>query len=595
VPTAALAAAASRPSAGFNPLVSIPGSTKKVSASTAETTGATVNGSNQITLADASSFAAGHGLSVGAVARLVVTGPATLSGQLRIRVHSFDYMVDVVAGDSAQTVAGKIAATAMRGANGAPTDTGSGWEVVFRTKTRTAAPWIEYYWADPNGTGVTFAAIGAVGVEVLFDGQLFEVVSKSGNVVTLSGAASASWAGLLVVHDDKPALADMCAAISTGTKLTLPANLTCRCEAGGGIGLSQSQVTLDANNLKIDLWGYAQGWGVGAAYADIYGVVPITAGKTKESTQVQVPSSAGYSVGDMVTLIFGNDPALPVIDVAGYGATATRSDQFKRCAVVEVTGVPDGTHLQFDPPLFDDFSGVVGYVSAAMPQVRQTGLENLWVDFTNCRSPFMASFYQANECWGHNLRLTNGKSFMLGVTLCRRTQLRKLFLDRVPGVGTNKWGISLSQCTNCLVEDSIIYKVAPFVEMGTASAGNAFVYNTIIYSEDDAESGAGADFNYHYAGCSHNLFSHNWINGAFHLAPAHRAQPLRREQRLAARAGRGALCDPAEAVHPPRLHRGQPVSLVALVAVGRARHALWRPQHRQPRQQRRHGHGQQLA
>lgn len=525
VPNSVLAAAAARGSAGFDPTVSIPGTTKIVAASMVETTGTTTSGSNQLTVASAASFSAGHGITLGAVLRLKVTGGATTNGQILLRLQAWDYFVDVLAGDSAQTVANKIAAITWRGTSTSPVDTGSGWEIKLYSQCRATAPWNDLHWANPQGTGVTFAALGQMqsdnpapsGIELMYYGQVFEVVSKSGNVITLDGNASASWSGLRVAHDDGAALAAMSAAIPENTKLTLPANLTVRTETTA-FSLSGSNRTLDGNGIKIEPWGFGGGIGMSPASGDtaLHAVATITGGKTKASSSIAVSSSSGYAVGDMVLLAFGNNYSQPVLGVTGYDVTPERGlDKAIRGAIVEITAIPDGTHLQFSPPLVDDFSAVTGLVSNAMAQVRNSGLENFWVDHANNRAVGAGSLYQTNQCWIHNGRVSNGRNYMPGIAKSRKSEFVNFFYDRMAGLGTNRQGLNAANATACLFMNCRVYGMAPLVEVNGYTSWCAFIYNTYIYSEQDGVSGAGADFNIHTPHSSHNYIAHSWCNGAF--------------------------------------------------------------------------------
>jgi hypothetical protein len=533
VPNAVKSAAASRTVVSYNPLVSIPGSTKIVSNSKAQTTGSATSGSNQITVADASTFAVGHCIEIGSIVQFRIMGGCVNTGTLKLNISNHSYNVPLTAGQTAQQVATEIAAIpTFRGVFSAPVSDGGGWLVVARTQID------DFGFANfpghaifEQGTGVTFDPIGYsyegvnYGVVSTFTGKRAEVTAKVGNVLTLSQTIPGTVTDVLVNHDDGPAVQAAINALSANEKLVMPSGLDLRIGTQFSIS-DKDDITVDMNYAHCDLWGSASSSSVSHSGDGYYNQTPaaqVTAGATKGSTSVTVTSSAHWSVGSVFKFNFGNDTALPVI-AGGYDNTTSAEGGYyyggQRDMYAIITGIPNGTTIEFDPPLYEDFSGVITYAWGDSPVIKRTGFENCTYDAINSAAGSHGGLYYAYACWLKNVKVSNGRNAMMGTTHSLKCEMDGVFADRIAGGGTNKLGIAVGGTTNFLLVNSIMYGMAPLSEVNGAT-WSAFAYNAMLYSEDDNVSAPGADFNIHAAHPSYNLVEGLWINGGFILDGYH--------------------------------------------------------------------------
>lgn len=96
--------------AGINVKVSIPSSSYIAAGVDTQTTGTATGGSTTVSLADASSYAVGHGIRFGndTVMHLVITGGASSSGTATLTINGTAYNVSVTSGDTIAQVATKF-------------------------------------------------------------------------------------------------------------------------------------------------------------------------------------------------------------------------------------------------------------------------------------------------------------------------------------------------------------------------------------------------------------------------------------------------------------------------------------------------------
>lgn len=511
VANAVRAEAATRTEVSYSPLVSIPGTTKKVAASKVETRGSITSGSASVPLASAASFAVGHGVSLCGVARLIVTAGASASGQVRIVLNLWDYYVDVAAGDSVAQVAAKIAAMTWRG-EATAINLGDGtWEVRFYLRSRAVNFVSEWFNAYGQTTGVTFAAIGHDKVEVPYMGQFAEVTAVSGNTLTLDAAADATHANIYVAHDDGPAMQAAFDGLTPGKKLTFPSGISLRAETA--FHLRSNRATVIAPAMDVELWGFAQSSSIGATGGPpVYVSERVLGGMTKGSTSVQISNSAGYAVGDFIQIQLGNLRSQPVLASQGYDVTLAEQRPM-RVLMVEVTAIPDSTHLSFFPPVPQDHSSVVCFLTTPWTVAHGSGIEGIRFSAANTRSNGQGGIIGV-DCWFSDVKVSQGKNFMPGFFGALRCTMSRCFLDRMAGTGPGRQGLNMAACTGCLFEDGIVYGMAPLTEFNAGAIWSAVVGSAFIISTDGSDL-AGADINLNHS--AHNSFilvEGCWIQGA---------------------------------------------------------------------------------
>ncbi len=221
----------------------------------------------------------------------------------------------------------------------------------------------------------------------------------------------------------------------------------------------------------------------------------VTGGLAKGSTQLTLADTSAYSVGQMVNVAGTNDPTLPVIHVSGYDNTRTQ--------MVRITA-KTATTLTISPGLYTDYSAATTTtVTQMLFQSDGVGIEDLTLDCTNGGTPFGIEFEQCYASWIKNVHVKKAGNYLVFLLNSLQCELRHSFLDQLLTAGTNGAGLLMNGSCGDLIEDNIIYRAFPLMEINFGSSGNVFAYN---FLEDSTVFGVvGAAINANHA--PHNAFN----------------------------------------------------------------------------------------
>lgn len=220
----------------------------------------------------------------------------------------------------------------------------------------------------------------------------------------------------------------------------------------------------------------------------------ITGGLTKGSTQITMANTAAYNVGAIVQLTFANDTNYPVVHVSG--------GKNLRQQKVRITG-KTATSLSFTPALYTNYNPTGARALAAQLQTDGVGIEDMTVDCSNSGAVFGIQFEQCYGSWIKNVKVRRAKSYSVFLYDSLQCEMRTTHLDEIQNSGTNGAGLLMQGSAGCLVEDNIIYKAFPLMEINFGSAGNVFAYN---FCEDSSVYGAvGSAINTNHG--PHNNFN----------------------------------------------------------------------------------------
>lgn len=237
----------------------------------------------------------------------------------------------------------------------------------------------------------------------------------------------------------------------------------------------------------------------------------ITAGLTKGSTLLTIGDTSAFSPGQIVQLVMDNDMTVPVVSVFGYQGLRRQM-----CRVTAKTA----TTLSIFPGLYGDYNATKAVVHVAQFQANAVGLEDFLLDMSRATAPFSIWFEQSYGCWAKNVHVRYSANYHIFLNDSLNCEVRHCYLDQLNHVGTNGAGVLCNTVSACLVEDNIIYKAFPLIEVNHGSSGNVFAYN---FCEDsgpgvsiDSNHGPHNDYNLYEGNISPNLQSDGYFGSASH-------------------------------------------------------------------------------
>ena len=291
-------------------------------------------------------------------------------------------------------------------------------------------------------------------------------------------------------------------AAPAGSVVYLPAGKY-RCDSTLSISFNKDGITLRGDGASTIIDSRA-GTGISVGCASDYswswpttGNV-VTAGLTKGSSTITIGDTSEFTVGRLLRFSFQNDSKIPVVHVSGY--------DYVRHQMSIVTARTSNT-VTFSPALYEDYSSSTK-VNVAQLQTDYVGVEDLTIDFSNGTATFGVQFEQCYGCWVKNVRVTKSSNYAFFLYDSARCEIRKSFADQRKSEGTNGGGVLCNTSSACLVEDNILYKFFPLIEINQGSSGNVFAYNFCYDSDVYGGMGAGIDSN-HGPHNSYNLFEGN--------------------------------------------------------------------------------------
>jgi hypothetical protein len=236
--------------------------------------------------------------------------------------------------------------------------------------------------------------------------------------------------------------------------------------------------------------------------------VPITAGLTKGSTSLTVANGASFSAGQMIRFLLADDLTLPVVKLNSSGTSGTGS---QRGQMTMVTGKA-GNVLSIFPGVYGNWSGVAwANVQPLSSYSTGVGIEDLTIDCTNGTPGFAIMFEQVYGSWIKNVHTAYPSGYSIYFWQCVNCELRHSYLDSTLHAGSNGAGLLVEDSSACLIEDNIIYKNFPLIEVNFNTCGNVFAYNFCEDSSVYGVQGAGLDTN-HGPHNSYNLYEGNIVD-----------------------------------------------------------------------------------
>jgi PKD repeat protein len=224
---------------------------------------------------------------------------------------------------------------------------------------------------------------------------------------------------------------------------------------------------------------------------------------SKGDTNVTAASTSGLAVGYLAYIDEKNDPSF-VFDSNGSAPRA-------RGQAVRITAI-SGNVVTFWPPLVYGFSSTQDArikSQSGVGQIEFSSVEDLKLEGNGSTTGFLLE--NGYGCWLKGVSMHNMANYNLNLTCCVRCSIFGCDLRDAPDHSNNHFGIGLETSdTGILVENNIVWRIGPNVEINYASVGNVFAYN-YFYDSLYATSGSMDLDDNHGPHNLMNLFEGNYI------------------------------------------------------------------------------------
>lgn len=218
------------------------------------------------------------------------------------------------------------------------------------------------------------------------------------------------------------------------------------------------------------------------------------------SAIIEAAQPSQFSVGDIVILTEDNDLTLPVVDVLG-----------KPRARGQLTRIvqKNGDRLQISPTLYWRFDANRSpRMHKLKASIYSTGIENLKIDLTNSTVSFGIWLQQAVRSWIDRVTVVKSSNYGIYLLYAFECEIRHSVVDDRKTKGSNGAGILVERSTANLIEDNILARFFPHIEVNFMSTGNVFAYNLCVDSSINGAVGVSIGSN-HGAHNSFNLYEGN--------------------------------------------------------------------------------------
>jgi hypothetical protein len=263
-------------------------------------------------------------------------------------------------------------------------------------------------------------------------------------------------------------------------------------------------------------------------YYDMTDAPVVTAGKTKGSTVVTVPSgTTDFVVGQQcqitrkinattsdgqfdIPIVFK-----PVSQTGGFAWVWTQKSLIVSKTATTVTIVPGIIGHGWE-----DYEVHIapGFWHPTVAQAGGIGLEDFHVDMTPNEGVSKAIFLEEqHNSWLLRVKVTAANNYSLDLMDCVFVEVRECYFGGLDHGGTNGAGILVGGCSGLLIENNIVLNSFPTIEVNT-STGNVIAYN-FMFNVTPLNGYFSMNAN-HNAHTSHNLYegnvANNIVNDGFH-------------------------------------------------------------------------------
>lgn len=309
---------------------------------------------------------------------------------------------------------------------------------------------------------------------------------------------------------DKSGATDAAAAINAAVEAAVEEDVvylpegTYRIDTGIGMGPTRPNITLRGAGMDttiIDCRSPNGCMGLGGGGYSVVAEASITGGLEKGSTELTVGDASLFTVGRIAKILLANDPNKAVVSVASFPELAAQQ--------VMITATT-ATTVSVSPPLYGDYSRLFPRLVVIADQTNFVGFEDLTLDASNGTAQVGIGISQCYGCWVDNVKIRHPSNYALALGESLHCEVRRSYLDEQLGTGSNHAGLLMGAASACLIEDNIIYKFFPHMEINAGCSGNVFAYNFTDQNAVDPPTYMGAYINSNHAPHNqYNLFEGN--------------------------------------------------------------------------------------
>jgi hypothetical protein len=217
------------------------------------------------------------------------------------------------------------------------------------------------------------------------------------------------------------------------------------------------------------------------------------------STIMTVASSSGFHVGELVMIDQDNDPNLVWGGSENGMPDGLRTRLLRQ--TVQITAI-NGNVITFTAPSIWNWSLALNPKMSSFGEVNGTGnwkgqncgLENFSIDRTHSNAIRSIFFTTCVGCWTYNVKSILAPAYHFEICDSCLCTIKQCTAYDAQSHGRNGSGIIFyRRVSSSLVEDNIVYRCYPGIEVDSGSGGNIIAYN---YMRDDfTDSGLmGASF-----------------------------------------------------------------------------------------------------
>ena len=226
----------------------------------------------------------------------------------------------------------------------------------------------------------------------------------------------------------------------------------------------------------------------------------LSANEAQGQTVLSMSSTSEYTVGDRVVVFQQNSQAAAWPVIGTGAATDYDSGHLTKITAKDVSTI---TILDPLPFAFTTALGArVHIVGSGFAY--NCGVEDLTITYVSTSMTCGMHFWNADNCWLYGVKISNADNQSMWMTHATHCTIQKSYMDRAGGGSPNGAGILIERSGSNLIQDSIIYKSFPLIEMNFYCTGNVLAYNFLY----DNVAGISIDTN-HGAHNAYNLFEGN--------------------------------------------------------------------------------------
>lgn len=233
----------------------------------------------------------------------------------------------------------------------------------------------------------------------------------------------------------------------------------------------------------------------------------VTGTRNKGTTTLAIPDTTAFSIGQMVHIKVNDQQNEAAIQAGAVPVVHVGSWREARSMKARITG-KTAASLTISPGLYFDCTGLTTTINSAQYQSDNVGVEDLTVDGLNGNLIFGVHLEQCYGSWIKGVKVNNSSNYAFYLTSALNCEVRQSFANSRKTAGSNGAGILFASSSACLIEDNIVYKFFPLIEVNFGATGNVIAYNYLEDSSISGAIGAGTDTN-HGPHNSYNLYEGN--------------------------------------------------------------------------------------